>query len=42
MTTDQRVHAAREELSGLGIRVVAPDEAIELARAPCEMPSGKD
>jgi predicted nucleic acid-binding protein len=42
VTTDQRVHAAREELIGLGIRVVAPDEALEFARAACEMPSGKD
>lgn len=42
VTTDQRMHAAREELIGLGIRLVAPDEAIELARAACEMPSGKD
>jgi hypothetical protein len=42
VTTDRRMHAAREELIGLGIRVVAPEEAIELARAACEMPSGKD
>jgi hypothetical protein len=42
VTTDQRVHAAREELIGLGIHVVTPEEAIELARSACEMPSGKD
>lgn len=38
VTTDQRVHGAREQLLGR-IRVVAPDQALELARAACDMPA---
>jgi predicted nucleic acid-binding protein len=42
VTTDQRIHGASKSLSELGVRVVTPERAVELARAVCEMPSGKD